>query len=416
MTRPRVLHLLSQRPSLTGSGITLDALVRHAGSVGWDQHVIVGVPVEEREPTVQDLPGERIHPLLFGPGGDLPFEVAGMSDVMPYPSTRFSSLDAEALRSYREVWRRHLLRVIAAVRPQVVHSHHLWLMSAVLPRVLEELALDVPVVAHCHATGLRQMSLCPHLAEEVRQGCRRHDRFAVLHQGHARELATTLDVAPERIRVVGAGYRRKVFYRRPDQLPARDRLLYVGKLSAAKGVPWLLDAYQRLAQRRPALELHVAGAGSGEEGEALRRRLQAGAARKSPRIVFHGMLSQMELAEVMRRCAVCVLPSFYEGLPLVLVEALACGCRLVATELPGVKEELAPDLGEALDLVPLPRLEGVDRPLEADLPAFVDALTETLDRALAAPPPNVRPEVLTTFTWGAVFERVEGLWKELVRG
>ena len=32
---PRVLHVLSQRPSLTGSGITIDALVRHAGKAGW---------------------------------------------------------------------------------------------------------------------------------------------------------------------------------------------------------------------------------------------------------------------------------------------------------------------------------------------------------------------------------------------
>ena len=56
----------------------------------------------------------------------------------------------------------------------------------------------------------------------------------------------------------------------------------------------------------------------------------------------------------MRRSTVCVLPSFYEGLPLVLVEALACGCRLVATDLPGVVDELAPRIGAALELVELP--------------------------------------------------------------
>ena len=40
----RVLHVLSQRPSLTGSGITLDALVRLAGKAGWEQEAAVGVP------------------------------------------------------------------------------------------------------------------------------------------------------------------------------------------------------------------------------------------------------------------------------------------------------------------------------------------------------------------------------------
>ena len=76
----------------------------------------------------------------------------------------------------------------------------------------------------------------------------------------------------------------------------------------------------------------------------------------------------------MRRSSICVLPSFYEGLPLVLVEAMACGCRLVATDLPGIVEELAPRLGDALELVTLPTMAGVDTPVEAELPAFVDRL------------------------------------------
>mgnify|MGYP000532501899 CR=1 FL=1 len=46
------------------------------------------------------------------------------------------------------------------------------------------------------------------------------------------------------------------------------------------------------------------------------------------------LTDQPALAELMRRCAVLVLPSFYEGVPLVLAEARACGCRLVATDLP----------------------------------------------------------------------------------
>jgi len=67
------------------------------------------------------------------------------------------------------------------------------------------------------------------------------------------------------------------------------------------------------------------------------------------------------------------LPSFYEGLPLVLVEARACGCRLVATDLPGIRERLLPVLGDELALVELPRLTGVDKPVAADLPAFIRA-------------------------------------------
>ena len=152
------------------------------------------------------------------------------------------------------------------------------------------------------------------------------------------------------------------------------------------------------------------------EADGLRARMEgmAGA------VVLHGQLPQPALAALMRRCQLCVLPSMYEGVPLVLAEALACGCRLVSTALPGVVGPLAPSMGEALELVEMPRLVGIDVPAQGDLPAFVDRLEGALTRALDRP--DVRQELgddglsraLAPFTWGAVFARVEALWRGLL--
>jgi glycosyltransferase involved in cell wall biosynthesis len=400
----RVLHALSQRPSLTGSGVTLDAIVRRAGTAGWQQLVVVGTPAEAPAPAVGGLGSEHVRPLVFGTP-ELPFPIPGMSDVMPYPSTRFSAMSAAEIAAYRAAWRSHLAVAVADFRPDVIHTHHVWLMSA----LLKDVAPTVPVVNHCHATGLRQMRLCPELGEEARRGCARHDAFLVLHRGHAAELARAMNVPDRRIHVVGAGYRDDLFnpHGRPTDQP--PTLLYIGKYSNAKGLPWLLDAFERLVARRPELSLHVAGDGSGSEAEILRARM----AGLEPRVVRHGQLCQAELADLMRRSTVCVLPSLFEGLPLVLVEALACGCRLVATALSGIAQELAPRLGPALDLVDPPVLTGVDTPVAAELPAFVDRLEAALDRALDGPPPADPVSTLEHFTWRAVFERVETVWRSV---
>ena len=303
--------------------------------------------------------------------------------------------------------RRHLGTIIDRYRPDLIHTNHIWLVSALLP----DLAPGIPLTATCHATGLRQMDLCPHLRDEVVAGCRRIDRFCVLRHDHREQLADTLAIDADRVTVTGVGFQEEVFFQ-GDSAGNKERrgsLLYVGKYSNAKGLPWLLDAVEKLAVRRPNLRLHVAGSGAGAEADGLRERMDA----LAPLVIRHGQLGQEDLAALMRRCAVCVLPSFYEGVPLVLVEAAACGCRLVSTALPGVVEQIVPGFGAELALVPLPRLRNVDRPVAADLPRFTAALGQalalSLDRTEKASTLDLGP-----FTWGAVFKRVEAVWKQLL--
>ncbi len=405
--KPRVLHVLSQRPSLTGSGVTLDALARRAAE-DWEQAAVIGVPAGDPIPAVGELAADRIHTLRFGAGGDLEFPVPGMSDVMPYRSTVFSSMDDDQLGRYRAAWRTRLDEVITSFRPHLIHANHVWLVAS----MLKDVAPGVLVVNHSHATGLRQRELCPHLAGEVAAGCRRNDAFAVIHGGIGDQLRAALAVSEDRIHVVGPGYRDELFHARGRGVPGGQRLLYIGKYSEAKGLPWLLDAVEALRTGHPGLELHVAGGGGGPEADELRARMES----LAPSVVLHGMVEQPELADLMRTCHVCVLPSFYEGVPLVLAEAMACGCRVVSTALPGVVDELAPRMGAALQTVALPRLDGVDTPRSEDLPAFVVELAAAIEGSLASGEVDAAAEGvrLDELTWGAVYGRVSRIWTGLL--
>ncbi len=421
----RVLHVLSQRPSHTGSGITLKALISGGNKRDIDSAAVIGVPAVCKDPVLDELPKEKVFRVPFETEA-LPFPVPGMSDVMPYPSTRFSCLDEPDLERYRKAWLNVLRKACDVFRPDVIHSHHVWIVSS----LVKDAAPEVKQVIHCHATGLRQMELCPALAEEVMQGCRRADVFCVLHDGHGSELSNRLiesrsndaGVWPgrtcSRIHVVGAGYRDDIFKSGPAdssiRVPGVSRLIYVGKYSGAKGLPQLLDAFEILTGVHQDVELHVAGSGAGEEARMLEERMKS----MAPRVVLHGQVSQEELAEIMQGCEVCVLPSFYEGVPLVLVEALGCGCRLVSTALPGVVAGIVPHVGDAIELVDLPRLESVDKPVSADIPAFTQRIADACERALEKGrfQGDLRRDLearLSHFTWDAVFERVHDIWKSL---
>jgi hypothetical protein len=103
-----------------------------------------------------------------------------MSDVMPYDSTRFSLMSDRQLACYADAWHRHIRPIVERHTPDLIQSHHLWIVSS----LLKDMAPNTPVVSQCHATGFRQMELAPHLAPAVKLGCARNDRFLVLHDGH----------------------------------------------------------------------------------------------------------------------------------------------------------------------------------------------------------------------------------------
>lgn len=122
---------------------------------------------------------------------------------------------------------------------------------------------------------------------------------------------------------------------RYDVLPAQGQgLLFVGRLTAAKGVPVLIEAMARIRAVHPAAHLTLIG--DGPDRGALQDRVTrlglAGAVR------FAGYQSQDEVAAALAQAAVFVLPSFAEGVPVVLMEAMAARRPVVATRIAGIPE------------------------------------------------------------------------------
>jgi glycosyltransferase involved in cell wall biosynthesis len=412
---PKVLHLLSQQPGRTGSGVALLELVRLGARAGWRQRAVVGLPAGEPLPEVPPLQADEVFAVRFD-RPPVPFPVAGMSDIMPYRSTRFSTFTPEMTAGYLDAFAAALADATRDFMPDLIQSNHLWLLTA-----LARLRFPAtPLCVYSHGTELRQLRNAAHLAPLVVPACSDADRVFALHADNRDRIVDAYGIPAERIRVVGAGFREDVFT--PDPAcPEPDRreeltVAYAGKISAPKGVPWLIDAFRRVnppAGRR--VRLLLAGAAGDGGLERIRSR-----AADMDNVEFLGALPQAELATVLQAADVFVLPSFFEGLPLVVVESLACGCRVVMTDLPGVAAWMPAGFcaDGRVERVPLPRLVGADTPVPEDLPEFVARLTAAIERQLAAAlvcrRPSAPDDRLRPLSWSGVFERIVGAYQELM--
>lgn len=112
------------------------------------------------------------------------------------------------------------------------------------------------------------------------------------------------------------------------------RLLFVGRLAAVKGVPVLLRALKEVVADHPDLRLTLIG--DGPERAVL--EAEARALGLAEVVDFVGYQAQAEVAMALRDTEVFVLPSFAEGLPVVLMEALAARVVVLTTRIAGVGE------------------------------------------------------------------------------
>jgi glycosyltransferase involved in cell wall biosynthesis len=172
----------------------------------------------------------------------------------------------------------------------------------------------------------------------------RHAAKVVVFSEEQRETAAgRYRIDPQRIAVIPNGVDLKRFSAGERSLHTPPRLLFVGRLSAQKNVLFLLRALAGVSA-----DFETTLVGDGElEGEL--RRAVADLGLRNVR--FHGRAEGAELIELYRSADVFVLPSEREGMPLVLLEALAMSLPIVATDVPGNRDIVVD--GQNGALVPL---------------------------------------------------------------
>jgi alpha-maltose-1-phosphate synthase len=310
---------------------------------------------------------------------------------------------------------------------ELVHSHT-WYAN--LAGHLAKLTYGVPHVATVHSLE----PLRPWKAEQLGGGyalsswCERiglegADAVIAVSEGMRRDiLASYPAIEAENVRVIYNGIDANEYKPDPgtDALarhgvdPARPSVVFVGRITRQKGVPYLLQAALRFD---PAAQLVLcAGAPDtpeiGAEVEGLVERLRE---ERGNVVWIDEMLPKPDVIQLLSHATVFACPSIYEPLGIVNLEAMACEAAVVATATGGIVEVV--DDGVTGLLVPFEPAPGAIEPADPD--TFANAIAERVNALLADPERAAamgragRERALAKFDWSAIAKQTSELYRSL---
>jgi starch synthase len=323
---------------------------------------------------------------------------------------------------------------------ELVHSHT-WYAN--LAGHLAKLTYGIPHVATVHSLE----PLRPWKAEQLgggyalsswceRVGLEGADAVIAVSEGMRRDiLASYPAIDADRVCVIYNGIDADEY--RPDPGtdvlerhgvdPARPSVVFVGRITRQKGVPYLLDA---ALEFDPAAQLVLcAGAPDTPEiGAEVERRVERlrdarakpgdeAAGRGSGNVVWiDQMLPKAEVIQLLSHATVFACPSIYEPLGIVNLEAMACEAAVVATATGGIVEVVQDGMTGLL--VPFEAEEGGIEPRDPE--AFSHAIAERVN-ALLADPERAREmgragraRAVEAFDWSAIAAQTSELYRTLV--
>lgn len=359
----------------TGVGVYTLALARGFAEIGRADDAVLFHALHERIPEdIAALPMERA---MFG-------------------------LDRDALyRSWREAGRPLPQSVCGDV--DVVHAPG----SAIPPSGTAHLVATVHDLAAFRFPERYGRELRVNVKRGLFRAAREADRIICPSRAMASEIEQILDVDPERIRVVPHGvggwghevgaYREEADRAVDERGVLEPYLLWIGTQEQRKNVQAVLDAFAILGPGFDdvTLVLHGPHGWLGSEvAEGIERR---GIDKRT--VVSEGPLTRRELAALYARAVAFVFPSLYEGFGLPVLEAMACGTPVIASNTSALPECVG-DAGMLVD------------------PHDHDALAAAMRRILEEPELRAELSILgreraSRFTWAATARHTWGVYREL---
>jgi glycosyltransferase involved in cell wall biosynthesis len=370
----RIALVSSSFPRFPGdyAGIFVYELAQHLTQQGMSVHVLA--PHDQGTALSETRDGVFVHRFPYTPKGMKPVLCYGAGIPI---NLRYSYLARLQTPSYIISLLFALRRLIKSEDIQLVNSH--WLLPQGVVAASLRWRLGIPHICTVHSSETLVLSRLPLAAKLVRWTTKYVDQLICVSQ-RTKERLEQIAGTPLPGAILPMGVNLTQFQneqlsqqeaKRELGFPENGRLLlFVGRLEEVKGVHFLLPAYARIRDDWPDSRLCIVGTGRMEAELQEQARILG----LADSVNFLGRISHENLPAYYRSADLVVIPSIIaqggdeEGMPVVLLEALAAGCRIVTTT-----------TGGAVEII----VDGRNGFLAA--PADVDSLRKAMTHALVTP-------------------------------
>lgn len=328
-----------------GSGIYTKNLAKSLRDSGHEVQIIIPENTTKIE-QIEQIEGVKINPVFFKYKeeipGQLPFNFPCFT-THPRSVFTFGQLTKEQLNKYENAFRAKIGEIVNTFKPDIIHSGHIWILSSIATE------FNIPTIVSSHGTDIIGYDSWEQFHRYCSNAVEKCENIVTISQSNNEQVLQRFPYAKNKAITIVNGYDQEIFSRKKyDKQLILNKLgitnkynnivLLSGRLVHVKGIDILLKA-AKIYEKENIVTL-IAGEGIlHKELEELAKNL------KLKNVFFLGAKTQTELNELYNIADVTVLSSRYEGLALVVIEALACGTPVVVTNIEAMNGFMKKEFG-----------------------------------------------------------------------
>ena len=331
----------------SGSGVYVSDIAKSLTSKGHEVCIIM----PENTTRFSKITKVKIHPVYFKRNEkidkQLDFNFPCM-DPHPRSSFLFHNMNDIQIKQYENAFRMAIEEEIEHFKPDVIHSQHIWIISGLLNDY------NIPYIITSHGAEFityKKTNIFDKYGINAVKGAK---KIIAISKDNINEIVQKFPEAKDKIEFVKNGYNPQDFY--VQDISKKEILnkysineefkkivLFVGRISKMKGIDVLIKA-AKIYEKEDVLTLIVGDGEYREELENLKQELNL------KNVIFLGNKAHNELKDLYGISDVLVLPSRKEALPLVAIEALACGTPAIVTDKTGMEQFSNKDVGLTFEM------------------------------------------------------------------